>query len=172
MLSLWVNKYWVDVPAADAADHQMKEKYIGRPSTHWRRPVFWDVLPASCCSSYLHALLPNICSVQWEKESYDSDRPSYVYPSADLITCLLDLYFTNVHPTLPILHRPSFERSVAEGLHLVDMEFGSVCLPAIILASRLLLRRGLLLAVLAIASWVSSSRLPLLQCQISLPVLG
>ncbi|KAJ7849357.1 hypothetical protein B0H14DRAFT_2765458 [Mycena olivaceomarginata] len=83
-----------------------KEKYIGRPSTHWRRPVFWDVLP-------------------WEKESYDSDRPSYVYPSADLIACLLDLYFTNVHPTLPILHRPSFERSVAESLHLVDMEFGS-----------------------------------------------
>ncbi|KAJ7824777.1 hypothetical protein B0H14DRAFT_2182899, partial [Mycena olivaceomarginata] len=74
--------------------------------------------------------------VQWEKESYDSDRPSYVYPSADLIACLLDLYFTNVHPTLPILHRPSFERSVAESLHLVDMEFGSVCLSVIILASR------------------------------------
>ncbi|KAJ7303822.1 fungal-specific transcription factor domain-containing protein [Mycena albidolilacea] len=114
-------KYFGSASGYALADNAItiKEKYIGRPSTHWRRPVFWDVLP-------------------WEKESYDSDRPSYVYPSADLITCLLDLYFTNVHPTLPILHRPSFERSVAEGLHLVDMEFG-----------------GLFLAVLAIASWYS-----------------
>ncbi|KAJ7303788.1 hypothetical protein DFH08DRAFT_903519 [Mycena albidolilacea] len=88
-------KYFGSASGYALADNAItiKEKYIGRPSTHWRRPVFWDVLP--------------------------------VYPSADLITCLLDLYFTNVHPTLPILHRPSFERSVAEGLHLVDMEFGS-----------------------------------------------
>ncbi|KAJ7793139.1 fungal-specific transcription factor domain-containing protein [Mycena olivaceomarginata] len=105
-------KYFGSASGYALADNAItiKEKYIGRPSTHWRRPVFWDVLPRR---------LDNLSS--WP-------------------------YFTNVHPTLPILHRPSFERSVAEGLHLVNMEFGSVCLPAIILASRSLLRRGLLLA--------------------------
>ncbi|KAF7347300.1 Fungal-trans domain-containing protein [Mycena venus] len=39
---------------------------------------------------------------------------------------------------MPVLHRPSFERSVREGLHLTDMQFG-----------------GLLLSVLAVASWYS-----------------
>jgi hypothetical protein len=62
-----------------------------------------------------------------------------VYPANDLIISLLDLYFTTVHPTIPILHRPSFERSVAEGLHLTDTDFG-----------------GTLLSVLAVASRVSS----------------
>ncbi|KAF8176418.1 fungal-specific transcription factor domain-containing protein [Mycena galopus ATCC 62051] len=101
----------------------MKEEYTGRLSTHWRRPLFWEVLP-------------------WEKEAHDLDlqaRPSYVYPADDLITSLLELYFSNVHPTIPILHRPSFERSVMEGLHLTNREFG-----------------GLLLSVLAIASWYSN----------------
>ncbi|KAJ7268163.1 fungal-specific transcription factor domain-containing protein [Mycena haematopus] len=94
----------------------MKEKYEGRPLTLIRRPLFWNVLP-------------------WEKEEYDT-RPTYFYPASDLIYSLLDLFFANVHPTIPILHRPSFERSVAQGLHLTDMDFGGTLLSVLAVASR------------------------------------
>ncbi|KAF8168658.1 fungal-specific transcription factor domain-containing protein [Mycena galopus ATCC 62051] len=96
----------------------MKEKYFGSSSvaTHSRRPYFWQALP-------------------WEKEALYI-QPRYVYPADDLIASLLELYFSNFHPTLPILHRPSFERSVAEGLHLTDMAFGGTLLATLAIASR------------------------------------
>ncbi|KAJ7043941.1 fungal-specific transcription factor domain-containing protein [Mycena alexandri] len=94
----------------------MKEKYLGRPFiSRTRRPVYWDVLP-------------------WEKEGF-SLEPNYVYPPSDLMVSLLQLYFNFVHPTFPVLHRPSFGRAYGEGLHFTNMKFG-----------------GLLLAVLAVAS--------------------
>ncbi|KAJ6557321.1 fungal-specific transcription factor domain-containing protein [Mycena vulgaris] len=96
---------------------KVKEKFLGRRAAqHSRRALFWDSLP-------------------WEKEVYDL-RPHYVYPATDLIASLLDLYFTNVHPSLPILHRPSFELSVAEELHLRDPAFGGVLLAVLGVASR------------------------------------
>ncbi|KAJ7707149.1 fungal-specific transcription factor domain-containing protein [Mycena metata] len=95
----------------------MKEKYLGRPMvSHARRSVYWDVLP-------------------WEKETHDK-RPRYAFPDSDLIASLLELYFDIVHPTLPILHRPSFERSVAQGLHLTNTEFGGLLLSVLATASR------------------------------------
>ncbi|KAJ7707138.1 fungal-specific transcription factor domain-containing protein [Mycena metata] len=95
----------------------MKEQYTGRPMiVHTRRSLYWDILP-------------------WEKEHYDK-RAHYTYPDGDLIASLLELYFTVVHPTLPILHRPLFEKSVAEGLHLTNMEFGGLLLSVLALASR------------------------------------
>ncbi|KAJ7134514.1 fungal-specific transcription factor domain-containing protein [Mycena epipterygia] len=95
-----------------------KDKYLGRPEGPHSspRPIFWETLP-------------------WEKEAYDL-QPHYVYPASDLIASLLNLYFNNVHPTLPLLHRPSFERSVAEGLHLKDAQFGAALLAVLGVASR------------------------------------
>ncbi|KAJ7729689.1 fungal-specific transcription factor domain-containing protein [Mycena maculata] len=98
-----------------------REKYLGRPpvqpvTLHSRRPLYWELLP-------------------WEKEVYD-EQPSYVYPPRDLIASLLELYFANVHPTFPLLHRRSFVRSVAEGLHLTDTKFGATLLAVLALASR------------------------------------
>ncbi|KAJ6596639.1 fungal-specific transcription factor domain-containing protein [Mycena sp. CBHHK59/15] len=95
----------------------VKEEYLGRPlATHFRRPEYWNIRP-------------------WEKEFYN-ERPQYVYPESDLIVSLLELYFANVHPSLPLLHRPSFERSVAEGLHLRDYQFGATLLAVLAVASR------------------------------------
>ncbi|KAJ7857657.1 hypothetical protein B0H14DRAFT_2578241 [Mycena olivaceomarginata] len=81
-----------------------------------RRPLFWDVLP-------------------WEKEEY-AIRPNYVFPDSDLIDSLLHIFWANINPTLPVLHRPSFERSVAEGLHLTNAEFGGTLLAVLAAASR------------------------------------
>ncbi|KAF7346135.1 Zn(2)-C6 fungal-type domain-containing protein [Mycena sanguinolenta] len=55
----------------------------------------------------------------WEKEAYAIETPRYVFP-----------------PTPPILHRPSFERSVAEGLHTKDVAFAGTLLCVLGLASR------------------------------------
>ncbi|KAF8176117.1 fungal-specific transcription factor domain-containing protein [Mycena galopus ATCC 62051] len=94
----------------------MQEKDSGRELSRPWRPLFWGILP-------------------WEKELYDQ-RPRYNYPPDDLIASLLDLYFNFVHPTIPILHRPSFERSVANGLHLTDSDFGGTLLSVLGIASR------------------------------------
>ncbi|KAJ6561977.1 fungal-specific transcription factor domain-containing protein [Mycena capillaripes] len=95
----------------------MKEQYLGQPSlAHSRRPKFWERLP-------------------WEKETL-VPWPHYVFPDSDLIASLLDLYFVNIHPTMPLLHRPSFERLVAEGLHLTDVNFGGTLLSLLAVASR------------------------------------
>ncbi|KAJ6557303.1 fungal-specific transcription factor domain-containing protein [Mycena vulgaris] len=95
----------------------VKEKYLGRPAAqHLRRPRFWNTFA-------------------WEKAEYDR-LPQYVYPPSDLIASLLELYFINVHPTIPVLHRPSFERSVADGLHLKNPSFGGALLAVLGVASR------------------------------------
>ncbi|KAJ7164615.1 fungal-specific transcription factor domain-containing protein [Mycena crocata] len=96
----------------------VKEKYLGRRvSPPSRRPDSWRILP-------------------WEKDSYEERPHSFVYPDSDLISALLELYFVNIHPILPVLHRTSFERSVAEGLHLTDMAFGAALLAVLGLGSR------------------------------------
>ncbi|KAL0953207.1 hypothetical protein HGRIS_004462 [Hohenbuehelia grisea] len=61
----------------------------------------------------------------WETFSQDA-TPEYSFPETDLIASLVDLYFANFNAYFPLLHRPTFERSVAEGLHLKDDGFAAV----------------------------------------------
>ncbi|KAJ7212266.1 fungal-specific transcription factor domain-containing protein [Mycena pura] len=95
-----------------------KEKLLGQQTLTFdsRRPMYWDISP-------------------WELATYEQ-QPRYIYPDNDLISSLLHLYFINIHPLVPILHRPSFVRSVAEGLHFRDPLFGSTLLVALAVASR------------------------------------
>ncbi|KAJ7482632.1 fungal-specific transcription factor domain-containing protein [Mycena latifolia] len=60
----------------------------------------------------------------------------YVFPDADLFSVLIDLYFTTTNLYFPLLHRPTFERSVADGLHMRDTSFGAVVLLVCAIASR------------------------------------
>ncbi|KAJ7364426.1 fungal-specific transcription factor domain-containing protein [Mycena albidolilacea] len=94
----------------------IEEEDLGQPLSHSGRPSSLNVLP-------------------WEQEAYGQQR-RHVYPANDLIAALLNLYFKNVHPTIPILNRPSFERSVAEGLHFRDMKFGGMLLSVLAVAAR------------------------------------
>ncbi|KAJ7251124.1 fungal-specific transcription factor domain-containing protein [Mycena haematopus] len=95
----------------------VKEEVLGRPIiTQFRRPEYWHMRP-------------------WEEGPHD-DKPRYVYPEQDLIVSLVQLYWECVHPTMPLLHRPTFERSVAEGLHLEDYRFGATLLAVLALGSR------------------------------------
>ncbi|KAK6996558.1 fungal-trans domain-containing protein [Favolaschia claudopus] len=95
----------------------IKQQHMGPSAAFpFRRRIFWDTLP-------------------WEKEALNR-RPHYVYPANDLISTLVAIYFDTIHPIHPILHRPSFERSVAQGLHLVNQDFGGTLLAVLASASR------------------------------------
>jgi hypothetical protein len=50
------------------------------------------------------------------------------FPPPDLLFKLIDAYFSQVNVLIPLLHRPSFERSVVSGTHLHDAGFGEVLL--------------------------------------------
>ncbi|KAJ7496083.1 fungal-specific transcription factor domain-containing protein [Mycena galericulata] len=95
----------------------IKEDFLGRRLvTQNRRTEYWKIRP-------------------WEEEPLHH-KPAYVFPEGDLMASLIHLYFTNVHPTMPLLHRPSFERSVADGLHLENHMFGATVLAVLAVASR------------------------------------
>ncbi|KAL0063792.1 Gypsy retrotransposon integrase-like protein 1 [Marasmius tenuissimus] len=60
----------------------------------------------------------------------------YTFPPYDLLPTLVSLFFTNVHPLFPVLHKPIFEQGVNEGLHHRDTHFASVLLVVCALGSR------------------------------------
>ncbi|KAK1221481.1 Gypsy retrotransposon integrase-like protein 1 [Marasmius sp. AFHP31] len=60
----------------------------------------------------------------------------YTFPPPDLLSMLITLYFTHVHPIFPVLHKAIFEQSVKEGLQHRDIFFSSVLLAVCALGSR------------------------------------
>ncbi|KAJ7710074.1 fungal-specific transcription factor domain-containing protein [Mycena olivaceomarginata] len=60
----------------------------------------------------------------------------FVFPDPDLLRALVDLYFIHKNLYFPVLHRPTFDRSVAEGLHTRDPTFGAVVLLVCAIGSR------------------------------------
>ncbi|KAF8150167.1 fungal-specific transcription factor domain-containing protein [Crassisporium funariophilum] len=64
----------------------------------------------------------------WERAHHKPPTPVYNFPEADLGNELIELYFANVNLFLPLLHRPTFERSVSDGLHFVDTNFAAIFL--------------------------------------------
>ncbi|PCH36860.1 hypothetical protein WOLCODRAFT_127757 [Wolfiporia cocos MD-104 SS10] len=77
-----------------------------------QRPRFWAVHPW---------LMPEL---QREPPPYHPES----FPDDGLMQTLIDLYFTNVDPYHPLLHRPTFERSISNRIHLHDEDFGSTVL--------------------------------------------
>lgn len=59
-----------------------------------------------------------------------------VFPEPTLLRHLLDTYFDIHNIILPILHRPTFERSFADGLHERNEAFGAVVLLMCAIACR------------------------------------
>lgn len=55
-------------------------------------------------------------------------RHRYDFPDVDLIPILVDQYFAQMNIYFPVLHRPTFEKALMEGLHLRDNGFGVVLL--------------------------------------------
>ncbi|KAF5363184.1 hypothetical protein D9758_008334 [Tetrapyrgos nigripes] len=72
----------------------------------------------------------------WETAFTEMEHPRYVFPDDDLLHHLIDEYFINVNIFLPLLHRPTFERSVAEKLHYQNDMFATVVLLVCAVGSR------------------------------------
>ncbi|KAE9400224.1 hypothetical protein BT96DRAFT_919621 [Gymnopus androsaceus JB14] len=82
--------------------------YSPRLEKGTKRPEFWTTNPWQ--------ILPS------------KDTPAFRFPPEDLMEDLLYLYFTNQHQIMPVVHRPSFLKSLAEGLHYKDPHFGGLVL--------------------------------------------
>ncbi|KAL1945640.1 hypothetical protein VTO73DRAFT_1642 [Trametes versicolor] len=66
---------------------------------------------------------------QWSLPTAVDDVPPHTeFPPMDFMKVLADAYFEKLNLYIPLLHRPTFDRQLREGLHLVDEGFGSVVL--------------------------------------------
>ncbi|KAF8070636.1 fungal-specific transcription factor domain-containing protein [Lyophyllum atratum] len=98
-----------------------KEQILGpaerSTGEEFRRPTYWDLRP-------------------WEHALMRSDLPNYIFPQADLLKTLVAAYFDNVNTHMPLLHRQTFEKSMAEDLHYLNPSFGATVLLVCAVGSR------------------------------------
>ncbi|KDR72397.1 hypothetical protein GALMADRAFT_126549 [Galerina marginata CBS 339.88] len=98
---------------------ELKNEYYNRslashvhPTEHklkYRRAEFWTSRP-------------------WENALDSSPAPTLLFPESDLAESCIELYFSSVNLYLPLLHRPSFQKSIEEGLHYTNQRFAYVFL--------------------------------------------
>ncbi|KAJ6544036.1 fungal-specific transcription factor domain-containing protein [Mycena capillaripes] len=72
----------------------------------------------------------------WILPPAGEDNPRHTFPDPDLLVTLVDLYFEEVNPFWPVLHRPIFSCKVADKLHLRDPRFARTLLMVCSLGSR------------------------------------
>ncbi|KAL1743836.1 fungal-specific transcription factor domain-containing protein [Schizophyllum fasciatum] len=73
----------------------------------------------------------------WEGETMKEEPyQPFEFPEDDLLQHLIDVYFETPNTLLPILHRPTFERELRQGLHKTDWYFGAVLLMVCASASK------------------------------------
>ncbi|KAJ8474135.1 hypothetical protein ONZ45_g16054 [Pleurotus djamor] len=60
----------------------------------------------------------------------------YQFPDDDLMGTLINNFFQEYNMFYPILHRPTFEKSLKEGLHLTHQAFGGIVLLVCAIGSR------------------------------------
>jgi hypothetical protein len=103
-----------------------------------RRPHYWQIPPVR----YSIRLSFDLIHIhpQWEQKCIlEAPNPAirqYEFPDADLLNTLVDSYFRDVNTVSPLLHRPTFDRSVRDGLHFQDDGFARVLLAVCAVASR------------------------------------
>ncbi|KAJ7680700.1 fungal-specific transcription factor domain-containing protein [Mycena polygramma] len=103
------------------------QKPSSRPSIlSYRREEFWRPNPVRYLTTKLYFLSPHLCT-QWTVPPPDQS-PRYTFPDPDLLPVLVNLYFKEVNPFFPVLHRPTFDRKAANNLHLRDPRFASTLL--------------------------------------------
>ena len=97
------------------------------------RPTFWTRQPVSVFQQfYLRC-----CShrSKWEYPLSEPPSPQH-FPDSDLLMHLIQLYFDNINIHIPLLHRPTFETSIRDHLHLIDPQFGASVLAVCAVAAR------------------------------------
>lgn len=82
---------------------------------------------------------------QWEMSHATSEENIFEYPDRNLLHSLVSLYFEKSNIIMPILHRPTFLRSLNSGLHLRDPAFGMTVLLVCAIGSRFISNGDVLL---------------------------
>ncbi|KAJ6617449.1 hypothetical protein B0H10DRAFT_1797343, partial [Mycena sp. CBHHK59/15] len=100
-------KVVMDIKTEHTGDTHLKPQTL--------RPEFWVVRP-------------------WE-------RPSQIFvpqlfPEPDLMNALIEMFFTHINPLVYVFHSATFRRSVADGLHFHDAQFGAVVLAVCALGAK------------------------------------
>ncbi|KAF8658322.1 hypothetical protein AX16_002090 [Volvariella volvacea WC 439] len=70
-----------------------------------------------------------------ERAGVETQTP-YSFPEEGLMAIVLDAYFQHINAFLPLLHRPTFKKSISDNEHLRDRGFGAIVLLACALGSR------------------------------------
>ncbi|KAI4522579.1 hypothetical protein K525DRAFT_255483 [Schizophyllum commune Loenen D] len=103
----------------------------------------------------------------WEQSLVaDEEYEPLEFPEDDLLQHLIDVYFEIPNTLNPILHRPTFEKELKEGLHKTDWYFGAVVLMVCASASRYTNDRRVLLPGIddwRSAGWKWLTQVPLIR---------
>ena len=100
-----------------------------------RRREFWGVQDVSLPWALCHPRWYSDKS-QWMGPQPGSSSNRLKFPPPEIITSLVDAYFTYSNIYYPVLHRPTFQRLLDQKLHQRDHEFGSVLLVVCAIAAR------------------------------------
>lgn len=73
--------------------------------------------------------------LQWEIALSQQEVPRFLFPESHLLQSLIDIFFQQINPYLPLLHRPTVQKHVEENLHLRDYQFGALVMMICALAS-------------------------------------
>ena len=69
-------------------------------------------------------------------ESLENPKPHSNFPPDGLMQHLIDCYFKRMNVAIPPLHKPTFEKGIADGLHKRNTTFGAVVLLVCAIGSR------------------------------------
>ncbi|KAH9481205.1 Thiamine repressible genes regulatory protein thi1 [Psilocybe cubensis] len=72
----------------------------------------------------------------WELHCVTPSEASYIFPEDDLLEKLVSLYFEKTNILIPVLHRPTFMKSLFIGQHHWDASFGMIVLMVCALGSK------------------------------------
>ncbi|KAF8875510.1 fungal-specific transcription factor domain-containing protein [Infundibulicybe gibba] len=111
---------------------ELKKEFTGlemntlAPHLGKKRPEYWFTHP-------------------WERTAGRGPSLTFNFPDADLLQSLTELYFVHINLFFPLLHKPSFKRSVSEGLHYKDEMFSVIVLLVCAIGARFSSDRRVLL---------------------------
>ncbi|KAF5340505.1 hypothetical protein D9758_014544 [Tetrapyrgos nigripes] len=121
-----------DSPSTEDDDSDYKNRHFGKSSSPF--------LFASALELLKYSPAFDKRSEYWGLSPYERTRieeePMLQFPDDDHLQSLLEAYFAFHHPYQPLLHQASFERSVAEGFHLRNHQFGALLLAVCSVASK------------------------------------
>lgn len=88
--------------------------------------LYFSFYPVIYPSRGVHLLTSTPLLQFAESENDQAAQPVLVFPEPELMYSLIDIYFDEVNRFVPTLHKPTFLRLIAGGVHREDIMFGGL----------------------------------------------